>query len=123
MPRPPPFVRSLVSKGGNAEDRRAGTPQWTTLAAQLPKQSEIFDDDEIAIAEQLIERMTDHFTPEKYQDTYRESLLALIEKRRESTRLRLRPQLQPKPTEDGDLVETLKASIDRIAGKRRRLAA
>ena len=75
------------------------------------------------MAEQLIERKTDHFTPEKYQDAYREGLLALIEKRRDGGRLRLKPLLQPKPTEDGVLVETLKTSIDRIAGKHRRLAA
>lgn len=95
----------------------------STKGLPVPKQRETFDDDEIARAEQLIEHMTDHFTPEKYQDTYREGLLALIEKRRDGTRLRLKPQPQPKPTQSEDLAETLKASLDKAPGKRRRLAA
>ena len=70
-----------------------------------------------------LERMTEHFAPEKYQDTYREGLVALIEKKRDGTRLKLTPQLQPKPTENEDLAETLKASLDKVPGKRRRLAA
>src|SRR5262249_24194560 len=89
----------------------------------LPRQNETLDDDEMTMAEQLIERMTEHFTPEKYQDSYRQALLTLIEKRSEGTRLRLKPPLQPKPTENEDLVETLKASVERTTGKRKRLAA
>jgi DNA end-binding protein Ku len=95
----------------------------STKGLSVPKQRETFDDDEIAMAEQLIERMTEHFTPEKYQDTYRESLLALIEKKRDGTKLKLRLQPPPKPTENTDLAETLKASLDKAPGKRRRLAA
>jgi len=85
----------------------------STKGLPVPKQRATFDDDEIAMAEQLIERMTELFTPEKYQNTYREGLLALIEKRRNGTRLRLKPQPQPKPTDNEDLAETLKASLNK----------
>jgi hypothetical protein len=53
----------------------------------------------------------------------REDFQALREKKRDGTRPKLKPQPQPKPTEDEELVETLKASIDKIAGKRKQLAA
>jgi DNA end-binding protein Ku len=89
----------------------------------VPRQNEALDDDEITMAEQLVEHMAESFMPEKYQDDYRQGLLTLIEKKRDGTLLRTKPQLQPKPTGDEDLVETLKASIDRVAGKRKRLAA
>ena len=89
----------------------------------IPRQNETLDDDEIAMAEQLVDRMTESFTPEKYQDDYRHGLLTLIDKKRDGTRLRNKPQPQPKPTEDGDLVEMLKASLDRVAGRQKRLAA
>ena len=89
----------------------------------IPRQNEPLDDDEIAMAEQLVERMIESFTPEKYQDDYRQGLLTLIDKKRDGTRLRSKPQPQPKPTEDGDLVEMLKASLDRVAGRQKRLAA
>jgi DNA end-binding protein Ku len=89
----------------------------------IPRQNETLDDDEIAMAEQLVDRMTESFTPEKYQDDYRQGLLTLMDKKRDGTRVRTKPQLKPKPTGDEYLVETLKASIDRIAGKRKRLVA
>jgi len=89
----------------------------------VPKQNEALDDDEITMAARLVDHMTESFTPEKYQDGYRQGLITLIDKKRDGTRLRSKPQLQPKPTEDGDLIEMLKASIDKTAGKRKRLAA
>ncbi len=95
----------------------------STKGLPVPKQHETFADDEIAMAEQLIERMTEHFTPEKYQDTYRENLLELMEKKRDGTRVKLKLQPQPKPTENENLAETLKASLEKAPGKRRRLAA
>lgn len=89
----------------------------------VPKQHEELNDIEVAMAEQFIERLTDHFAPEKYQDSYRNGLITLIEKKRDGTRLKLKPVLPLKPTEDEDLVEALRASVERATSKRRRLAA
>ena len=39
---------------------------------------------EVAIAEDLVERMTERFDPKKYEDTYRQDLLDLVEEKVES---------------------------------------
>jgi DNA end-binding protein Ku len=86
----------------------------------LPKANTSLDDEEMAMAERLIESMTDHFAPEKYTDTYREGLQALIEKKRAGITIKTKPQRQRAATEDEDLLAALKASIQRAEGKRKR---
>lgn len=95
----------------------------STKGLALPKQNEPFSDVEMAMAEQLIERMTEHFEPEKYRDSYRESLRVLLEKRHDGARVKIKPLPQLQPTEDEDLLEVLKTSIEKVAARRRRLAA
>ena len=89
----------------------------------LPKANTTLDDEEMAMAERLIDSMTDHFAPEQYTDTYREGLRALIERKRDGITIKTKPQRPRAATEDADLLAALKASIQRAEGKRKRALA
>jgi DNA end-binding protein Ku len=77
----------------------------------------------VEMAEQLIGQMTDHFAPTQYRDTYREGLFALIEKKRDGGKIRLKPQSRRQATEQRELLATLKASIQKAEEKRNRALA
>jgi DNA end-binding protein Ku len=89
----------------------------------LPKTAISLDEEEIAMTERLIDSMTEHFAPEKYTDTYREGLRALIEKKREGATIKTKPRRPRVATEDEDLLVALKASIRKAEGKRERALA
>ncbi len=89
----------------------------------LPKQNEQLDDEEVAMAEHLIGQMTDHFAPARYRDVYREGLVSLIEKKRDGTKIRVKPQPHYQATEQRELLSTLKASIQKAEGRRKRALA
>jgi DNA end-binding protein Ku len=89
----------------------------------LPKNNEQPDDEEVEMAEQLIGQMTDHFAPTQYRDTYREGLFALIEKKRDGEKIRLKPQTRREATEQRELLATLKASIQKVEGNRKPVLA
>jgi DNA end-binding protein Ku len=89
----------------------------------LPKTMSSWEEEEMALTERLIDSMTDHFAPEKYTDTYREGLRAVIEKKREGATLKTRPRRPRIATEDEELLVALKASIRKAEGKRERALA
>jgi DNA end-binding protein Ku len=71
---------------------------------------------ELAMARQLVESLATEFDPEKYHDTYREELLALIERKAAGEEIVARPVVE----ETGkvlDLMAALEASLAR-AGRR-----
>lgn len=69
-------------------------------------------DAELQMAFALIEMLQKPFTPEEYQDTYREALLELIRAKLEGKEL---PEAAPKPaTEEVDLVAALQASVEAL---------
>lgn len=86
----------------------------------LPKENEPVNGDELALAERLIASMAEPFEPEQYKDTYREGLLALIEKKREGVKIKLRALPTRKATEAKNLLAALQESIQKIEAKRRR---
>ena len=79
--------------------------------------------EELAMVERLIDSMTEHFAPEKYTDTYREGLQALIERKREGATIKTKPQRPRVATEEAELLAALKASIQKAEGKRKRALA
>lgn len=89
----------------------------------LPKTTPSLDEEETAMMARLIDSMTDHFAPEKYTDSYREGLQALIEKKREGVTVKTKPRRQRVATEEADLLTALKASIQDAEGKRKRALA
>src|SRR5438093_5759843 len=79
---------------------------------QIPKESEI-GAKELAMASELIEKMTDKWKPEKYKDDYRERLLEVIEKKiklggRAPAEI---PVSKRQPTKVIDLVSVLQQSL------------
>ncbi|WP_027005966.1 Ku protein [Conexibacter woesei] len=71
------------------------------------------NDRELAIAKQLVESLAGEFEPEKYKDTYREAVLAMIEKKaagEEIVVVEAEEEAAPAP----DLMSALKASLDAV---------
>jgi DNA end-binding protein Ku len=85
----------------------------------LPRRDEVqISENEVALAERLIETMTAHFTPERYKSTYLQGLRALIDKKRAGQALAPNP-LPRVPTQAAELAAKLKDSVEQ-AEKRRK---
>ena len=67
------------------------------------------DERQLEMAQELIERYSGSFEPEKYHDTYRESLMGVIESKRSGKRTK--PTAEPKPSGAPDLLAALQASL------------
>jgi len=78
-------------------------------ALRLPA-SDNLSASELEMAKMLIEQLTEPFTPEKYYDTYIEALKRVISEKVKGKPISIKETL-PKPTQVGDLMATLKASL------------
>ena len=79
---------------------------------------------ELEMAAALIDRFTAPFEPERYQDTYRERLLEIIEAKRKGKAVHVEPQAEEEAPVD--LMEALRASVEaasRRGGGSRKAAA
>jgi DNA end-binding protein Ku len=76
---------------------------------------------ELAMALDLVERFRSAFEPKKYEDTYREALLDVIDRKRKGKDVHVEPEgeEQERPA---DLLEALRASVEAHGqrGRRRR---
>ena len=72
------------------------------------------NDRELSIAKQLVESLSGEFEPGKYHDTYREDVLALIERKAAGEEIAIQPAPEEKPTEVPDLMSALQASLDEV---------
>jgi DNA end-binding protein Ku len=75
------------------------------------------DKRELQMASQLIETITGHFEPEKYDDTYRDALCEIIRAKRkgEEPHVEARPKAEEEPP---DLLSALRASVEAAQGGR-----
>jgi DNA end-binding protein Ku len=73
--------------------------------------------DELQMAEELIDRFTGHFKPEKYKDTYTAALKKVVKAKQQGKEVHVAPA-EDEGAEVTDLMEALKASIG-AAGKKR----
>lgn len=78
-----------------------------SAAAKVSKQ-------ELAMAQQLIDNFAGDFEPEKYEDTYRDALCAIINAKRNGKQVRR--AAEPEETAPPDLLEALRASIAASSG-------
>jgi DNA end-binding protein Ku len=62
------------------------------------------------MAEQLIQSLSAPFEPEKYHDTYREAVLAMIERKAEGQEIVEQPEAEAAP-KTVDLMAALEASL------------
>jgi DNA end-binding protein Ku len=72
------------------------------------------DSRELEMANSLIDRLTTNFDPEKYTDTYRDTLCEIIKAKRKGEAVKA-PKVE-KPTKAPDLMEALEASLERARG-------
>jgi DNA end-binding protein Ku len=70
--------------------------------------------EELQMAERLIESWTTEWKPEKYKDTYRDELCAIIKAKRKGRDVHAAPELEEE--EPADLMTALRESIERSRG-------
>jgi DNA end-binding protein Ku len=74
-------------------------------------------DRELAIAKQLVDSLAGPFEPAKYQDTYREEVLALVERKAAGEEIVVQEAPQEEPAAVPDLMSALQASLEQVRGK------
>jgi DNA end-binding protein Ku len=74
------------------------------------------DERELEMALELVDRLRSHFEPERYRDTYRDTLCEIIKRKREGGTITA-PEPE-KPVETPDLMAALQASIERSGSRR-----
>jgi DNA end-binding protein Ku len=80
----------------------------------VPKRKPKVDERELELAESLIERFTSTFEHERYEDTYRKRLLAIVRKKRKGEEIHAAPREEPEAPPD--LMEALRASVEAARG-------
>jgi DNA end-binding protein Ku len=72
---------------------------------------------ELEIAKQLVDSLAGAFDPDKYRDTYREEVLALVERKAEGKEIAVQPTADEDEAEVPDLMSALKASLDAVKAR------
>jgi DNA end-binding protein Ku len=72
---------------------------------------------ELDIAKQLIDSLAGHFQPEKYSDTYRADVLALIERKAQGEEIAVQPAAEEVAAPAPDLMSALKASLEAVRAR------
>ncbi|MBJ7332980.1 MAG: Ku protein, partial [Solirubrobacteraceae bacterium] len=72
---------------------------------------------ELDIAKQLIQSLEGEWEPEKYKDTYREDVLALIERKAAGEEIAEQPVLDEEEAPVPDLMSALRASLDAVKAR------
>jgi DNA end-binding protein Ku len=69
---------------------------------------------EVDVAKQLIGSLAGDFEPDKYRDTYRDDVLALIERKAEGKEIAVQPEAEELTDPAPDLMSALKASLEAV---------
>jgi DNA end-binding protein Ku len=85
---------------------------------ELPKTRKKATKLEFDTARLLIDQLAGEYEPDRYRDTYREEVLALIE--RKAAGEAIEPPAREAPTPEPDLLEVLRASVERHGARKRR---
>jgi DNA end-binding protein Ku len=72
---------------------------------------------EVDVAKQLIDSLAGDFEPDKYSDTYRQQVLALIERKAEGKQIAVQPAPEEVAAPAPDLMTALKASLDAVRAR------
>jgi DNA end-binding protein Ku len=76
-------------------------------------------DQEVKMARQLVQQLSDEFKPDQFQDEYRVALEALVEQKVEGQEISLAPAPEEEePPKVVDLMEALKASVEEAKKKK-----
>jgi DNA end-binding protein Ku len=69
---------------------------------------------ELEMAKQLVDSLAEPWQPEKYEDTYREQVLAMIEQKASGEEIAVQPTEKADDSPAPDLMSALKASLDAV---------
>jgi DNA end-binding protein Ku len=72
---------------------------------------------ELDIAKQLVDSLAGAFEPEKYRDTYRDDVLALVERKAQGEEIAVQPSADEEDVPVPDLMAALKASLDAVKAR------
>ncbi len=72
---------------------------------------------ELDIAKQLVDSLAGDFEPHKYSDTYRDEVLALIERKAQGKQIAVQPEAEEVATPAPDLMSALKASLEAVRAR------
>jgi DNA end-binding protein Ku len=72
---------------------------------------------ELDIAKQLVDSLAGDFEPDKYSDTYRADVLALIERKAQGKQIAVQPEAEEVAAPAPDLMSALKASLDAVRAR------
>lgn len=72
---------------------------------------------ELAIAQQLVESLAADFEPDRYRDSYREEVLALVERKAAGEQIAVQPEADEDDVPVPDLMAALKASLDAVKAR------
>ncbi len=72
---------------------------------------------ELDIAKQLVDSLAGAWEPDKYRDTYREEVIALIERKASGEEIAEQPVLDEEEAPVPDLMSALKASLDAVKSR------
>ena len=78
---------------------------------------------ELEMARSLVENLSADFKPEKYDDTYRKELLALLKEKARTGKISAPHEEDEEPGEVVDLMAALRESVERTKQQRKRKAA
>lgn len=85
---------------------------------ELPDPDEVETSErELDIAKQLVDSLAGSWEPEKYRDTYREEVLALIERKASGEEIAVQPARDEEEAPVPDLMSALKASLDAVKAR------
>jgi DNA end-binding protein Ku len=79
----------------------------------LPEDVKV-DKREVEMAKMLVDSLAGEFDPSKYADTYREDVMALIERKAEGKEIAVQPVVEEEAKPVPDLMAALKASLDAV---------
>ena len=72
---------------------------------------------ELDIAKQLVDSLAGEFEPDRYSDSYREEVLALIERKAQGKDIAVQPEPEVLASPAPDLMSALKASLDAVRAR------
>jgi DNA end-binding protein Ku len=72
---------------------------------------------ELEIATQLVDSLAGTFDPDHYRDTYREEVLALVERKAQGEHIAVQPAAEEAEEPVPDLMSALKASLDAVRAR------
>ncbi len=84
---------------------------------ELPDEDVKTTERELTIARQLVESLAGEFEPGRYRDTYREEVLALIERKAAGEEIAVQPPREESAQEVPDLMSALQASLEEVRGR------